>query len=205
MQPDLSRNFGQISTLGTTRRRLFEAYKRGVLLRACGSQTHGRGLELACAIGATTRYLARRCLRLLAVDSSETALKEARRRNAGIPGVTLRQALLPAETPRGPFDLIVASEIAYYLPPIALSELLRRLDDALEPGGRIVFLHHTRQFDDASQPPALAQARIYRVFRQSMRMVFHEPHARFDAVAFRKPRARSVTRRRHQILCRPPS
>jgi cyclopropane fatty-acyl-phospholipid synthase-like methyltransferase len=178
----------------------FEAYKRGVLLHACGSQTYGRGLELACAIGETTRYLARRCLQLLAVDSSETALKEARRRTTGNRRVTLRQALLPAQTPRGPFDLIVASEIAYYLPATALSELLRRLDDALEPGGRIVFLHHMRQFDDASQPPALAQAKIYRAFRQSMRLVFHERHARFDVVAFRKPRGpcKRQTKRRHQ-------
>ena len=52
----------------------FEAYKRAVLLHACGTRPFGRGLELACAIGETTRMLARRCLRLLAVDSSATAL-----------------------------------------------------------------------------------------------------------------------------------
>ena len=48
----------------------FEHFKRDVLLRACGCRTYGRGLELACAIGETTRYLAHRCIRLLAVDSS---------------------------------------------------------------------------------------------------------------------------------------
>ena len=57
----------------------FEAYKRTVLLHACGTRPFGRGLELACAIGETTRMLAPRCLRLLAVDSSATALKEAAR------------------------------------------------------------------------------------------------------------------------------
>ena len=54
----------------------FEAYKRAVLLRACGTRRYGRGLELACAIGVTTQMLAPRCLRLLAIDSSATALKE---------------------------------------------------------------------------------------------------------------------------------
>jgi trans-aconitate methyltransferase len=60
----------------------FERYKRSVLLRDCGTGTYGRGLELACAIGETTRYLAARCLRLLAIDSSPTALREAKRRLA---------------------------------------------------------------------------------------------------------------------------
>src|SRR5690242_14025886 len=101
----------------------FEHFKREVLLRACGVQKHGRGLELACAIGETTRHLARRCLRLLAIDASETALAEAKRRTSGMSSVTLRRAMLPTQTPSGPFELIVVSEIAYYLNPRELSEL----------------------------------------------------------------------------------
>lgn len=81
---------------------------------------YGRGLEVACAIGETTRRLARVCLRLLAVDSSLTALNEARLRLAENKNVSFRQALLPAETPRGPFDLIVASEIALSQRALAL-------------------------------------------------------------------------------------
>ena len=163
----------------------FERYKRNVLLRACGSHTHGRGLELACAIGETTRYLAKRCMRLLAVNSSTTALAEAARRVRGIGGVTLRQAVLPQQTPRGPFDLIVASEIAYYLKPHALGELLLKLEMALAPGGRIVFLHHTRPFDDASQPPPVAQERIWSHFTK-YHLVFHKRDRGFEAMAFRK-------------------
>src|ERR1051326_1512805 len=41
----------------------FERYKRGVLLRACGPSRRGRVLELGCAIGETTRSLARMSLR----------------------------------------------------------------------------------------------------------------------------------------------
>jgi cyclopropane fatty-acyl-phospholipid synthase-like methyltransferase len=166
----------------------FEFYKRRVLLQACGCRTYGRGLELACAIGETTRYLSPRCLRLLAIDSSETALREAARRTMDCRGVTLRRAVLPGQTPRGPFDLIVASEIAYYLSPQALDVLLRRLYLALAPGGRIVFLHHSLSFNDAAQLPAIAQARIRRRFHKTMQTVFHERHARFEALAFRKRR-----------------
>jgi cyclopropane fatty-acyl-phospholipid synthase-like methyltransferase len=164
----------------------FEAYKRRALLHACGCHTYGRGLELACAIGETTRFLAPRCLRLLAVDSSPTALAEARRRTTGLRGVTIRRALLPRETPRGPFDLIVGSEIAYYMSPNDLKRLLRRLCNELAKGGTIVFLHHLRRFDDAAQPPALVHARITASLRQSMRIVYARRYARFDVLAFRK-------------------
>lgn len=85
----------------------FERYKRSVLLRACGCRTYGRGLELACANGETTRCLAQRCLRLLAINSSPTALAEAKRRARGSERVTFRQAVLPGEMPRGPFDLLL--------------------------------------------------------------------------------------------------
>jgi cyclopropane fatty-acyl-phospholipid synthase-like methyltransferase len=169
----------------------FEHYKRSVLLRACGCRTYGRGLELACAIGVTTLCLARRCLRLLAVDSSPTALQEARRRLENIENVIIRQAILPGETPRGPFDLIVASEIGYYLSPRALSDLLERLDMALAPAGRLVFLNHIRPFSDAAQPPALAQQRARLRLRKTMQIVFHERHNRFDVFALQKPRMQS--------------
>ncbi len=166
----------------------FERYKRGVLLHACGSRKYGRGLELACAIGETTKCLARLCLRLIAVDSSPTALKEAKRRLSGFRNVTLRQAVLPDGAPRGPFDLIVASELAYYLGPSALRELLQKMELALAPGGRIVFLNHSRPIGDAAQSPERAQRKVRSTFQKSMSIVFHKRHSRFDVVAFRKRR-----------------
>src|ERR1051326_7408196 len=117
----------------------FERYKRGVLLRACGPSRRGRVLELGCAIGETTRRLARLSLRLLAVDASPTALAE--------------------ETPRGPFDLVVVSELSYYLPAHQLNELAMRIFAALAPSGDVVVLDHRRPFDDAAVPPFLAHRR----------------------------------------------
>jgi SAM-dependent methyltransferase len=164
----------------------FEHFKRNVLLRACGCRTYGRGLELACAIGETTRYLSRRCLRLLAVDSSPTALAEAKRRLRGNSKVSFRLTMLPEQMPHGPFDLIVASEIVYYLSPHALDELLRRLHAAAAPNGRIVILDHTRPFDDAAQPPARAHDVTRLKLQKTMETVFRERHRRFEVVSFRK-------------------
>lgn len=166
----------------------FEAAKRRVLLRACGDRFYARALELACANGETTRALAPHCRRLLAIDAAPTAVAEARRRTRGLPNVTIGQATLPEEMPRGPFDLIVASEILYYLPPNAFRRVLRVLADATAPGGRLVLLHHLRNFDDAAQKPALAQARSAAFFARTMRPVFADHHGRYQALAFERPR-----------------
>lgn len=160
----------------------FEAYKRGVLLRAIGPHRTGRGLELACAIGETTRFLAPRCLRLLALDSSATALREARRRIGPLPRVRLERMVLP-DMPRGRFDLIVVSEILYYLKPNDLRTLLARLEQATAPGGRIVLLHHLRNFDDAAILPRLAQQHALHALCRRMTPVFRHHDAQFQAVA----------------------
>lgn len=164
----------------------FEAFKRGVLLRACGGRLFGRGLELACANGETSRALARRCLRLLALDASPTVVAEARRRVAN-PRLTFVVARLPDETPSGPFDLIVASELLYYMPRGTMDELLDRLVAALAPGGRMVVLHHTIPFDDAAQPPRRAQDAARARLSESLNPVLARQYQRFNVAAFVKP------------------
>lgn len=164
----------------------FEAFKRGVLLRACGARPFGRGLELACAIGAVTDPLAARCLRLTAVDASPTALKEAARRLRERRNVTFALVTLPRDMPRGPFDLIVASEILYYLRPNDLRRLTSQVESALAPGGRIVLLHHLKDFDDAAVRPRAAQAYAAAMLGRRMRLVHRVDAGRFQAVAFER-------------------
>lgn len=162
----------------------FEHYKRGVLLRACGSHSYGRGLELGCANGETTAALADRCLRLTATDGSATALDIARRRNRGRDRVKFVQAVLPEAMPRGPFDLIVVSEVLYYLSPEALRHCLLALEQAIAPGGRIVLLHHIVPFDDAATLPARATRMACRFLRRRWRLRVHYRNARYVALAF---------------------
>ena len=164
----------------------FEAYKRTVLLHACGTRPFGRGLELACAIGETTRMVAPRCLRLLAVDSSATALKEAARRSTGHRKITLRLALLPQQMPRGPFDLIVVSELLYYLRPNDLRSLISLIPRALAPGGRVVILHHLQDFNDAAVRPRFAQRSVVAAFHCRMPLARLVNAGRFEAAALVK-------------------
>jgi SAM-dependent methyltransferase len=101
-------------------------------------------LELGCSVGVFTAMLAPRCERLLAVDFSPTALAHASERVGDLADVELRQAVLPEETPRGPFSAIVCSEILYYWSPDLVCEGLRRIESALEPGGILLAVHWRR-------------------------------------------------------------
>ena len=166
----------------------FEAFKRQILLQACGTRQYGRGLELACANGETSLLLARKCLSLLAVDGSVSAVAEAKRRTAGLRHVVITEAALPQDMPRGPFDLIVISELLYYLKSRDLDAVLRRSIAALAPGGRLVVLHHTIYFDDVAIPPAAAQQRAVELLGQSLQPVFRRALAHFDVAAFEKAR-----------------
>ena len=166
----------------------FEAFKRQILLQACGTRQYGRGLELACANGETSLLLARKCLSLLAVDGSVSAVAEAKRRTAGLRHVVIAEAALPQDMPRGPFDLIVISELLYYLKSRDLDAVLRRSIKALAPGGRLVVLHHTIYFDDVAIPPAAAQQRAVELLGQSLQPVFRRGLAHFDVAAFEKAR-----------------
>lgn len=174
----------------------FEHFKRRILVRACGLYKHGRGLDIGCAIGETTHCLAPFCMSLVGLDASATALKEARRRLGVDNRIALVKAVVPEKMPHGPFDLIVVSEIAYYLPAHKLFSLGRKVIAALAPRGRIVILHHRRFFEDAAQLSGLAHRRLYRQMKKTLRIRFAAAYPGFDIVTFEKPSPRRVARPR---------
>ena len=53
----------------------------------------------------------------------------------------MRLGTIPADLPDGPFDLVVASEILYYLDADELQATLDRLCELLAPGARLVAVH----------------------------------------------------------------
>jgi SAM-dependent methyltransferase len=75
------------------------------------------------------------------MDISATAAHRARERCAHLLNVTISHGALPENLPAGCFDLIVFSEIGYYLETAALAGLCERLAQALEPGGVFLAVH----------------------------------------------------------------
>jgi LmbE family N-acetylglucosaminyl deacetylase len=121
--------------------RWYERRKRSLTLAALPRERYESGLEIGCSIGTLTAELAGRCTSLLAVDASSAALKLAARRLAPFPGVATRQLTLPAEWPEGRYDLIVVSEVGYYLAPSELEQLLDRIQSSMTPGGTLLLCH----------------------------------------------------------------
>ena len=125
----------------------YEAAKYDATLAALPRDRYASALEVGCSIGVLTERLAERCERLLAVDVSEDALERARARCARLGHVAFERRALPAETPDGPFDLAVVSEVGYYLAPTDWAEALDRLAASVGAGGDLVLVHWTGETD----------------------------------------------------------
>lgn len=121
----------------------YERAKYARTVAALGGRRFDRALELGSANGELTALLAPHCDRLLALDAAPTAAARAAERLAAVPGVEVRQGLVPEDLPAGPWDLVVASEILYYLDPELLEATVARLVTELAPDGLLMAVHWT--------------------------------------------------------------
>ena len=119
----------------------YEREKYTATLAACGPGPFRSALELAGSIGVFSAMLAPRCEELTTIDFSEPAVTQARRELANLPQATALIGAIPEALPESRYDLVVASEILYYLEPEALDGTLVRLEQLLEAGGRLVVVH----------------------------------------------------------------
>ena len=103
----------------------YEAAKRRATVACLGDRTFARALEVGCATGALTAELAERCETLIGIDVSQAALDIAKHRLADRPGVNLSRLEVPAAWPEGTFDLIVFSEVLYFLDPVEIDRASR--------------------------------------------------------------------------------
>ena len=102
----------------------------------------GRALELACAEGHFTRQLAPRVGHLTATDISAVAVERARARCSDQPNVEFGVLDFSADTLPGEMDLIVCSEVLYYLDDLAeLRRIAKKFVEALAPGGSFISAH----------------------------------------------------------------
>ncbi|HEY5194956.1 MAG TPA: SAM-dependent methyltransferase [Solirubrobacteraceae bacterium] len=98
----------------------YEREKYARTLAALPARPLGAVLEVGCSIGVFTEHLASRCERVVAVDFSPSALRLARARLRERRNVRLVQGSFPEEAPEGPWDVVVCSEVLYYLDEPAL-------------------------------------------------------------------------------------
>jgi SAM-dependent methyltransferase len=102
----------------------YERDKYAATLDALPPGTHKLCLEVGCSIGVFTRLLAARCEHVVAMDFSLSAIELARQQLQDVGNVDLLRASFPEQTPAGSWDVVVCSELLYYLQPPALEEAI---------------------------------------------------------------------------------
>ncbi len=117
----------------------YERDKYAATLAALPDRRFASALEVGCSIGVLTGQLAGRCDNLLALDVAEGALEQARARN---PGVQFERRAVPDEWPPGRFDLIMFSEVLYYLDAAAIRATAAKAMAAIKPGGCFLLVHY---------------------------------------------------------------
>jgi SAM-dependent methyltransferase len=122
---------------------LYEKEKYLASLAALPLERYGRGFEVGGSIGVLTRMLADRCDRLLSIDVSSLAQGRAQVRCAEQSQVEFQIMQFPGETPNQTFDLIVLSEVGYYLSEKDLLIARDWIVNALRPGGHLLLVHWT--------------------------------------------------------------
>ncbi|GJE62762.1 Ubiquinone biosynthesis O-methyltransferase, mitochondrial [Methylobacterium trifolii] len=119
----------------------YERDKYAATLAALPRAHYTSALDVGCSIGVFTRQLCPRCDAVLGLDVVPSVLDAARVRCADRPNARFQLAAVPGEWPDGRFDLIVISEVAYYLDRADLARLVARVGSALLPGGDVVLVH----------------------------------------------------------------
>ncbi|WP_028297236.1 class I SAM-dependent DNA methyltransferase [Olivibacter sitiensis] len=128
----------------------YEKAKYRRTMEAIPDRRYSSALEIGCSIGVFTQLLAPRCERLLAVDISEKPLAQAKERLHEQDHVDFMLAAVPQTFPDGTFDLIVMSEVAYYLSASELYETLQKIIGSLTAQGIFAATHWRPAIEDCS-------------------------------------------------------
>lgn len=121
--------------------RWYEARKRQLTLACLPAARFESAYEPGCANAELSLALALRCDRLLISDGSPRAVQVARARTAHLDHVDVRQAWIPDRWPEQKFDLIVLSEVAYYLDEASLDLLAKRVTASTLPRATVLACH----------------------------------------------------------------
>ncbi|HKB97886.1 MAG TPA: trifunctional glycosyltransferase/class I SAM-dependent methyltransferase/polysaccharide deacetylase [Terriglobales bacterium] len=124
----------------------YEAVKYEQTLALLPKEVVTDALEIACAEGHFTARLAPRVGRLTAVDISARALARAQARCSGHGNVAFQRLDLNVDDIPGPFDLIVCSEVLYFVRDLA--GVVGRILAQIRPGGFFLTAHSRVLIDD---------------------------------------------------------
>jgi SAM-dependent methyltransferase len=119
----------------------YEAEKYAATVAAVAECRYASGLEVGCSIGVLSALIAPLCDTFLGLDITETPLAEARARCADLPQARFACMAVPGDWPGGRFDLILLSEVLYFLSAADIRATAARVLSCLAPGGRVLLVN----------------------------------------------------------------
>ncbi|MFW8637563.1 SAM-dependent methyltransferase [Cribrihabitans pelagius] len=105
----------------------YEQAKFAATLQALSRNRYRHAFELGCGNGQLARHLAGLCDRYTGMDAVAIAVEAARR---AVPTATFIQDFYPCPLPNENFDLLILSEILYFLDRASLRGLARGIADS---------------------------------------------------------------------------
>lgn len=131
--------------------RWYERRKFAITLALLPHPRYRHAFEPGCSVGVLTEQLARRCDHVTATDIVPAALDATHRRLSQAGGrrrVTLLRRSLDEAWPSTDFDLLVLSEVGYYLNASALRGMLDRELPRLTNAATVVAAHWRHRVPD---------------------------------------------------------
>jgi SAM-dependent methyltransferase len=157
---------------------LYERDKYAATLETLKGRTFFSALEVGCSIGILTRQLAAHCRSLVAVDISDLAIARAFQNCRGLPHVSLRKAHIPSEWPDGVFDLILFSEILYFLNPEDIRRTAKCCIKSLIRDGLVLLINWTGETDYPCAGDE-AVAHFASAVKQRLRPILHRRQSKY--------------------------
>lgn len=128
--------------------RWYEHRKYAITMAMLPDARYRHAFEPGCSIGMLTQRLVERCDRVTSYDVAQAALDNTRERIGERPNLTLTRSSLDAQWPGADVDLVVISEVAYYLSGDTLRRVLDRECSRLAAGATMIAAHWRHAVDD---------------------------------------------------------
>ena len=163
--------------------RWYEKRKRDMCLAVLPQSQYKHGIELGCGNGVLSERLARRCQALVSLDGNHQAVQLAKARLAELSHVKVIQGVIPVklfslkagllesyplagDTPvmAAPFDLIVISEILYYLSPTDIDTVIAWIQQHLAIGGTLLCCHWRYAIEGFAMTGETVHKRLHHAF-----------------------------------------
>ena len=165
----------------------YEAEKYAATLESLPVKDYENALEIGCSIGVLTKHLAKRCKHLLATDVSQKALDQAAKRCKELNNVRFQLSSFAEDLPEEKFNLVMISEVAYYLSAEDWHSAILKLYSKMQPKGNLVLVHWLPEVHDYPQTGDEVHNSFEKLMKDKLTNVFNSRAENYRIDVWEKP------------------